>query len=241
MADLHIAICEDDNQEYDLLSQILKESSVDVEWERFSDGPSFLAQFYQGRYDLILMDIYMTGMTGVEAVSHIREQDSIVPIAFITTSLDHAMDGYRYHVNRYLQKPLRREDIEEVLLLALKEQKNAPGVQVRTPEGQLNVPFSHIRYVEQVNHDLNFMLTGGRVYSMRGKLDEVAPRFPAPPFFRCHKSYLVNLSQIKRPDRELCVFEMNEGGMAYIRRDSLKEALSAYERYMFDQVRRSGL
>ena len=239
MADLHIAVCEDEDKEFEALSGLLAASGISVAVERFKSGSAFLAGFYSGRYDLILMDIYMTGMTGVEAVSRVREQDSTVPIAFITTSLDHAMDGYRYHVNRYLPKPLEKEAVEEVLKLALKEQKNAPGVQVKTADGPLNVPFSHIRYLEQVNHDLIFMLTGGRSYSVRGKLDEYAPMFPLPPFYRCHKSFLVNLSQIKKPNKDLCVFEMSEGGMAYIRRGSLKEALTTYERYMFDQVRKS--
>lgn len=239
MNTLNIAICEDSETEYCELASMIDASGVPCVRERFETGDTFLERFYPGKYDFILMDIYMEGLTGVETVSKLRERDGAVPVAFITTSLDHAMDGYRLRVGRYLHKPLQREEVQEALRFALQEKKNLPGLSLSAREGERHVPFHHIRYMEQSNHDLTVFLTGNRKLSMRERLDSLQRRLPSPPFFRCHKSYLVNLLQVSYLNRELYAFEMNEGGAAYIRRASLREAARALERVLFDETRSS--
>ena len=55
-----------------------------------------LADFKQGKYDLILMDIYMESeLTGIETIRLIRKRDKDIPIAFVTASKDHALESYR--------------------------------------------------------------------------------------------------------------------------------------------------
>ena len=64
------------------------------------------------------------------------------------------------------------------------------------------------------------------------------PLLAAYPFFRCHKSYLVNLAFIQGIDRERMVFQMREGGSAYIRRETFYRARSAWENWLFSAARR---
>ena len=234
---LTVAICEDSAAEYGELASLIDAGGIPCSCEWFRTGAAFLERFYPGRYDLILMDIYMEGLTGVETVARLRERDGNVPVAFITTSLDHAMDGYRLRVSRYLHKPIQPEEVEETLRFAVREKRNLPGLLLSTRQGERHTPFHQIRYAEQSNHDLTVFLTGGRTLTMRERLDNLERRLPAPPFFRCHKSYLVNLTQVRCLDRERNAFEMNEGGAAYIRRPSLRAAAKALERVLFDETR----
>lgn len=84
---LNIAVCEDEAAETVLLCDILNHSDIQNTYTVFTDADSFLASYEYGKYDLLLMDIYMKdSMTGIEAVSIIRETDADIPVAFITTS-----------------------------------------------------------------------------------------------------------------------------------------------------------
>ena len=75
----------------------------------------------------------------------------------------------------------------------------------------------------------------------KGRLDELEPQLAAYPFFRCHKSYLANLSFVTDIDREQMVFRMREGSAVYIRRGDFRRARTAWENWLFDAARnRSG-
>lgn len=74
---LNIAVCEDEAAETVLLCDILNHSDIQNTYTVFTDADSFLASYEYGKYDLLLMDIYMKdSMTGIEAVSIIRETDA---------------------------------------------------------------------------------------------------------------------------------------------------------------------
>ena len=81
---LNIAVCEDEVAETVLLCDILNHSDIQNTYTVFTDADSFLASYEYGKYDLLLMDIYMKdSMTGIEAISIIRETDADIPVAFI--------------------------------------------------------------------------------------------------------------------------------------------------------------
>lgn len=66
---LNIAVCEDEAAETVLLCDILNHSDIQNTYTVFTDADSFLASYEYGKYDLLLMDIYMKdSMTGIEAV-----------------------------------------------------------------------------------------------------------------------------------------------------------------------------
>lgn len=80
---LNIAVCEDEAAETVLLCDILNHSDIQNTYTVFTDADSFLASYEYGKYDLLLMDIYMKdSMTGIEAVSIIRETDCRYPGCF---------------------------------------------------------------------------------------------------------------------------------------------------------------
>lgn len=79
---LNIAVCEDEAAETVLLCDILNHSDIQNTYTVFTDADSFLASYEYGKYDLLLMDIYMKdSITGIEAVSIIRETDADIPVA----------------------------------------------------------------------------------------------------------------------------------------------------------------
>ena len=239
MEQLQIAVCEDDRADMQRLCGLIETNGVPASVSVFANGEEFLTACQPDRFDLIFMDIYLDGLNGVEAVRRVREADREVPVAFTTTSGDFALDGYRLRVGKYIEKPVPQGDVDEIITLAL--HKKAERHRDRIVWGRrepIEFSASRLRYVEQKEHSLSFYLTGGQVWRRKGKLDDLEPLLAAYPFFRCHKSYLVNLAFIQGIDRERMVFQMREGGSAYIRRETFYRARSAWENWLFSAARR---
>lgn len=221
---LHIAVCDDEMAQRRQLKFIIAKHQPETIVDVFESGEEFLKAFRPGVYDLIFMDILMPGMGGVDATSKIRAIDASVPIAFATSSKDHALEGYKNRVIRYLMKPFDPVEVGEVLLLASQMKSSQGGITVRMNGKDLSFPFEKICYVEQNAHTLFLHMANGATLQMTGKLDDIEAQTPDDTFMRCHKSYLVNIAHVKNVDKDLQVFEMKDGECVHIRRESLREA-----------------
>ncbi len=237
MEKLVIGLCEDEEAERYILLARLEGCEIPCEVHAFSDGEGLLDSFYTGRYDLLLVDIYMNGINGVETVSRIRQMDQNVPIAFLTSSLNHAMDGYRFHVDRYLVKPYEADALLEILNFAMRRRLDQPRISLMIGGKRQEIMHRSIRYIEQKGHAALLYLTDGNTYRVSAKISDLALQLPQPPFYACHKSYLVNLSHVRFLNKEMNVFEMSGGGNAYIRRGSQRDAENVYRSFMFRQTR----
>lgn len=238
MEELLIALCEDDADEQKKLISLIQSGRVPAKTTVFDSGEALLGNDPSGSFDLVLMDIYMDGISGVEAARRIRNTDPEIPVAFVTTSKEHALDGYRLNVNRYLEKPVSQKAMDDVLLFALDRRENPPGITILVQGRPLSLPVRRLLYVEQKAHYLTFHLLDNKTIQTKGKLDELMPQFEAFPFFRCHKSYLANLAFVTGIDRELMVFHMRGGEKVYIRRENFKKAREAWELFLFDEARK---
>lgn len=239
MEQLLIAVCEDDRADCEQLCGLIAASGIPASVTVFERGEDFLSAWQPGRFDLVFMDIYLDRLDGVEAVRQIRALDGELPVAFTTSSPDFALDGYRLNVAKYIEKPPVPEQVNEMLALARskKAQQHTVLLGRRNP---IRIPVLRLRYVEQQEHHLLFYLAGGSTMKRTGKLDGLAPLLARYPFFRCHKSYLVNLSFVQGIDKEQMVFQMREGGSVYIRRELFYKARSEWENWLFSAARTKG-
>jgi len=236
MEELQIALCEDDKEELERLTRLVQEGPVPVRVSAFDSGEAFLRDYRPGRFDIVFMDIYMSGISGVETVRRLREQEPDLPVAFVTSSKDHALDGYRLKVAKYIEKPVTQEDIDGAIALAAKWREQE-AVEVILQGKKLRLPVSRLIYVEQKAHYLLLRFEDGGMEQVKGRLDELEPQLAMFPFFRSHKSYLANLSYVTGIDQKLLMFCMKNGQSVYIRRDRLKKAKDAWEDWLFARTR----
>ena len=232
---LRIAICEDTAADMQRLETAIDAAGAPCAIDRFESGEAFLNAFHPGDYDLVFLDVFMAGMTGVDAAQRVREVDPDVMLVFATTSPDFTMEGYRNRVERYLVKPYDDADVAEALEHAQRV-SGGKAEQTYLVAGE-EIPISQIRYVEQRNHTVIVHRTDGGEGRFTGKLDAVESVLPCPPFYRGHKSYLVNLDHVRRVDRDLNAFEMDDGEHAYIRRASVREAQRAFEARLIERTK----
>lgn len=239
MEPLQIAVCEDIIEEQKQLLSLIESSGISSKTTVFSRGEELLQEFRAGRFDLIFMDIYMDGISGVEAVAAIRKIDESVPVAFTTSSTDHTLESYRLEVLKYIEKPVKAKAVHNIVELARLKKENTPQLMLKINGKDISVPFERILYAEQKAHTLFLFLTCSEVLQANEKLDNIESQFEGQNFFRCHKSYMVNLVYVQSLDKELMVFNIKGGKNVHIRRESMTRARKAFEAYIFDRTRRT--
>ena len=228
MNQLRIAICEDGKEEQINLISILDESNISITYTLFTSGEEFLKTYAVGDYDVLFMDIYLDGMTGIEVVAKIREIDAKIPIAFTTMSEDHALKSYQLKVNTYMLKPLEKRLVNEFLETSLDHRSNVPKLLINVKGKLLSFPFRDILYFEQNSNSLYIFFEDGKSLRAKYKISDIEAQVDKTLFYRSHVSFLVNLAQVKRINKELMAFEMKNGKYAYIRREDIIKAQKAF-------------
>lgn len=161
----------------------------------FSDGESFLKQYAAGSYDLICLDIYMQGLTGIEVAARVRETDTAVSIVFITTSNDFASESYAVHAAYYLLKPYTAHDVDRML------EAVAPSVisssRVLSLSDGTRIPVDGILYAENQGHYATLHLRGDRQHRLRMNHSDLEKLLvPYGCFCSCYKGILVNFQYV---------------------------------------------
>lgn len=237
MEPIRVAICDDLPCERDTLLDLLDRSPVETKSTLFGSGEELLEAFSPNTFDLLLMDIYMDGMTGVEAVQKIREMDESIPIAFTTTSTEHTLESYRLSVLKYLEKPVRQKDIDDLLRLVKLQKDSAPRLAIRQNGETQKIPLSELFYLEQKGHHVVLSLKGGSTIQLYGKLSDLLPQLEGQPFFCPHKSYCVNLAFVRGINEEYQSYELADGKMVLISRSNRARARRAWEDFLFARTR----
>lgn len=233
MEELHLGICEDDSNDLNHLLSLLSTEKIEINIKTFSSAEELLNEYKTGDFDLLLMDIYMAGMSGIDAIQKIRELDSAVTVVLISSSTDYAMEAYRLQVTRYLEKPVQSTDLHQVLQRCLLEKASKPSFHFIHEYKEQSIPLDDILYFEQSGRKLLIHRDNLPVLSITGKLDQLEWQLSDHPFFRCHKSFYVNLSHVALLENELRVFIMDNKDNVYIRRESFAKAKKAYEDFLF--------
>ena len=235
---LKIAVCEDETAQRNRLLALLDESSIKNIYSVFENGEKLLNVFEQGKYDLILMDIYMDSeLTGVEVIRLIREKDKNIPVAFVTTSKEHTLESYRLSAIKYIEKPYSKEILEDTLYLALLKKQDVPSLLVQKNRSIQKIPFADIIYIEQQVHKIFICINNNEDVYIYGKLSDLNEQLPEEQFFIPHKSFVVNLSFVRYIDTELKCFAMGNHTNVPIRRELLTKAKNTLENYLFDSTR----
>lgn len=197
---MKIAIVEDEEKWIktfkEFVCRYMEETHENISLEVFPDGMDFISD-YKGGYDLILMDIAMPHMNGLEAARRLRKTDSNVCLIFVTTLAQYAIKGYEVNAFDFLVKPVEYE------LFKIKLSKAAAHIggnvkatfTVTNVNGMRKIPLSEITYVESVQHYL-FFHTEKEVHKMRASLGDVKPLFKQNGFAEINRSFLVNLSYV---------------------------------------------
>ncbi len=234
---LHIAICENNKMELTHIFELLKKIKIPVTSDHYSYGEDLLKNYSPNKYDLVLMDIYLDGLTGIEIIHELRKIDSSILIAFITSSLDHTLESYRLGAIKYLEKPLQISDLHNLLQFSLITKNAMPKLVIKISNTQKEIVLSKICFIEQKAWRYSINLSDHTVIDATGKITDIENQLDSSQFIHCHKSYIVNLDFVKHIDSDLMIFELTTGSNIHIRRSSFREVKRLYEQYLFAKTR----
>ena len=224
-----IAICDDSDADtqyvLDMVNRWAVSSDYTLQINTFHSAESFLFHYSkESDFDILLLDIEMGDMDGVEMAKKIRKDNDTIQIIFITGYSDYILEGYEVAALHYLIKPVKEEKLSAVLNRAVdKLTKNEKTLHFETNGEMIRVPIYQIRYADvygnyvtiHANSDITVKMTLGE---LEKQLDE--------RFYRAGRSVIFNLTQISRVTKTQV--KLNDGTSVNIPRgayDGINQAI----------------
>lgn len=198
----HIAICDDEQSEIIYIKSLVAawagQNGNTVIIKEFKSAEAFLFDYADHKdYDILLLDIKMKNISGVELAKTIRKENVSIQIVFITGYPDFIAEGYEVAALHYLMKPVTGEKLSEVLMRACDNLGRDERAVLFHVDGELmRIPANKILFAEAFAHVVLIHTKDGS-FEVKMPISE-AERFLGDEFVRCHRSYIVSLKDIRR-------------------------------------------
>ncbi|MHB8128694.1 MAG: LytR/AlgR family response regulator transcription factor [Mobilitalea sp.] len=205
-----IAICDDVSifreKVFELLEKYRVEHNLLYKVVKFTSGEELLN--YKGDIFLIFLDFEMPGMNGMEIARLLKQKSKDTLITFLTSHPEMMQNAFEVKAFRYLLKPLKPHDLVNCMEVALMEL--AQSKVVLNIEGiQKVISIKNIQYIESGDNN-TFVRTKDYTYQSKNTMIEWETILLEGCFFRCHKTYFVNLAFVDEIYKEYIVLYNKE-------------------------------
>ena len=229
---MRIAICDDQVECQEQTLSAIKKclQGTDARVDLFSGGNAFLRAFKEKPYDLVFLDIEMPEMDGITLSKKLRALNKDVPIVFLTSHIEFALEGYEVNALRYLTKPVDLEKLQKVLAVVIDRMRQQRILWIKTELGEQKLPINNIIFMEAQNQNI-LIYTTKQAYCVRYNLSDYEKELAGDGFFRIHRGYLVALSFVKSVGKgEITLVNSTVLPVSRSKEKELKEALFQFVR-----------
>lgn len=201
-----IALCDDEQKILDEVLQYINKYAESkniqsLEVFPFDSASSLKNALDDEKYfDIFVLDVYIGKEMGTALAKNIRAREIESPIIFLTTSVEHAPQGYETGTLRYLIKPLEPEKFYEAMGAALLQAEKITKqlIRLKTENGIESINANNIMYSEAHDHYQYIKLDNGQTIKVRTTVSELyALLAKNDGFFRLGSAYIINLRNIK--------------------------------------------
>ncbi len=198
---MRIAVCEDEAVQRELLGRYVQEwaqaAGARTEVVFFDSGGSFLFAWEDDRaYDLVMLDIEMGELNGMDLAARIRRQDQEVPIVFVTGYEEYMAYGYDVAALHYLVKPVKKNRLFTVLDRVWQGRQPKEKLLLDADQGMVSLTRGKIWYAEATGHQCILCLEK-ESHRLKCSIGALEKRLAdGRQFVKCHRSYLVNLEHV---------------------------------------------
>lgn len=217
---IKIAICDDDGQELALAHELVtkyasRHLGYEIKISTFSAPLELLANIdEQGRFDVLLLDVYMSGMLGTDAARELRHLGDEVEIIFLTNSRDHSLDAFEVDAAQYLVKPYGEQKLFAALdkIMGGKLVDNRVVVTLKTIDGIMRLAPRDVVFAETGRNNYQIIHTiHGKTMEVRMTASELFELLSQNKYFlRCGVSLSVNLKYIRQISKDVIIFDTGE-------------------------------
>ena len=199
-----IAICDDDEDIIALIKEAVSEysaaNSIGFEISSFSSGELLVES--PNTYDLIFLDIEMSGIDGIKTANLIRPKARRSRIVYVTNHSELALQSYSVHPFDFVVKPFKKERIAVVLSELIKyitdTSDTDPVVQLKGMDGPLLLSLKSIYAFEYTGNRRITVYTESETHCIKGSLSDIISLINSESFTSPHKSFIVNMEHIDK-------------------------------------------
>lgn len=181
----------------DFLSRYSREREIAIQSRCYCDGIDVLDE-YAKQFQVILLDIRMKHIDGMETARKIREKDKAVIIIFITNMAEYAIQGYDVEARGFILKPVRYRLFSQQMDRALREleSKKVEYLSLQFPTGVRNVGLKDI-FIWKTENIIFTSIWNTKLLRFTVQLRKWKKDWRGKPFFRCNSGLIVNLAEVQ--------------------------------------------
>ncbi len=229
-----IGICDDEREFREqlktLLEQYFRENGLQYERQEYSSAKEFVKSG-EGT-DLLFLDIEMEGMSGIQLKDYLQGEED-VKIIFVTSHLEGMPEAFGKNVYGFLEKPVDVRNLEKYLVRVIEDIEENQVLVLKGIQGEMAVKEKDIFYFASDKKYSRLVGKLGESFCDMG-LQQLGEMLGKKSFFRCHKSYLVNLGNVSEINKSVL---LKNGESIPVSRRRVKELKEAYLAYIIRKAR----
>ena len=232
---MQIAVCDDEIKILEEIVAFIQKEFPGNKVQTFSDGQAFLSSVRatpDAEPDLVLLDIDMPGMSGMELAAELTSEKVRTLIVFVTAHDELVYDSFKYHPFAFVRKKYLQEELRNVIRDCQKEIEGRTSKKrfvFQNGSQMVNLAQSEILYFEGQANYLAIHTVDGE-YRMRSTMSAVEKELGDSGFLRIHKGFLVNLEHVRILKTE--GLELDNGGLLPIGKSYSEAAKKSILRFM---------
>ena len=229
-----IALCDDDKSAIPVISGAARSAfearGFQVKLDTFTAGKDLLDSLDGTTYDLILLDIDMPGLDGIEVGKRVKAFDHAVPVVFVSECEERVFESFSVQPLGFVRKSNFLNDIAAVVEMYEKYRdmtQSAEHVEFAARTSLVSLKISQIRYMEgSRNYQMVYLIDQDEPIEIKMTMERLEEKMNPYGFIRIHKGYLVNYRFIRRIDTSQVI--LMDGTELPIGRSKVQEVRSQY-------------
>lgn len=230
---MRIAVCDDEAVEIDTIKELICRLENDEKHITcFRRGEELILSMEKNKYDLVFLDIYMEGISGIETAHAIKERYPDTEIVFTTISKDFAVEAFNIEALHYIIKPVSMAQMRMVLERYHKKRKEVIYLKVQSGRDNINLRMDKICYLQSRNNGTDIFFWNDMLHinmntsSLAKQLNYL--------FLNIRRGMYVNMNYIKLMKSDYCILE--NGDEVLLSRKERTKIRSRYKEFMYCSV-----